>query len=418
MSMKLDKLRKRSEIFVSQDAINAKIDDRIKPGEMRDGTDLVIRMLKVFNNAQMLEAMDAIYREIEITVGSNSKAYHEKVKVNGQEMTVIQSLRDDLIGKFNMVNDGISKLVDIETSTPYGIFKYLLEANFSDILIHKDGIKISDNIENRNTIIPEDLKPVYDRVVDHFVKIITSTSESKLDRGNAILDAEMNTPGIGIVRYNIIDRSLNGRRNRPIVVLRKQTTNSLALGDEYLDSLGLTETQKGYIKEISEYGMTLIFGQVGSGKTTLMKYMGGYKLSEKRNLITIEDTPELGLDVPIALSTSENYSIKDLFVASLRQNPSGLVIGESRNDEIVDILEAALATDLAMSTIHATSLPRAIQRIVSMSMPRHIPREDIENLIKVSVTSFVYIDKRKVKGIWKNTGDLHKSVYDIFEPVE
>lgn len=152
--------------------------------------------------------------------------------------------------------------------------------------------------------------------------------------------------------------------------------------------------------------------------TTLLKYMGNYHLPEKRNIITIEDTAELNMPIPLALITNNHYKIKDLFKASLRQFPSHMIVGETRTDEIVDILESSL-TISCLTTIHANSFERAIQRIIFMSMPRKIPSDTIKDLINASIDCFIFMEARKVKGMWEKKDDKHyENIYEAYEEVK
>ena len=131
--------------------------------------------------------------------------------------------------------------------------------------------------------------------------------------------------------------------------------------------------------------------------------MGGYRINEKRNLITIEDTPELFLPINIAYLTNDNFRIQDLFKITLRENPSHVIVGETRGEEIVDILESALVFRCGTS-IHADSLSKAIMRIVFMvkgSDLNSYNTDDINSLITSTMDGFIYMKNRKVEGIWK-----------------
>lgn len=157
-------------------------------------------------------------------------------------------------------------------------------------------------------------------------------------------------------------------------------------------------------------------GDFNNHNTTLLKYMSMHDIENKPNLCIIEDTSELNIDVPISLLTNNHSKIKDLFKATLRENPSHIVIGETRTDEIVDILNAALTINVA-STIHANSFNRAIQRIVFMAIDRRIKSEEILNLINAAIDCFIFMEKRKVKEIWVHKDKICKDVYEAYEKI-
>lgn len=192
---------------------------------------------------------------------------------------------------------------------------------------------------------------------------------------------------------------------------------SLMDGDSYLKSIEVTPNQEAILHKYAFHGNCIVFGETGSGKTTLVRYMGNYRLKEKRNLCIIEDTSELNIEVPISLITNHHKNIKDLFVASLRENPSHVIIGETRTSEIVDILESALTIPV-ITTIHANSFQRAIERIIFMSIERNIRADDMRNLINSAVDCFIFMENRKIKEIWEHKHEVNTNVYEAYERIE
>lgn len=376
-----------------------------------------IDYLEEFNQEGFDAVLTTVYSLFETTAGTEKDLYTKKANEKSN-FTIAQTVRGQLSKKVDVTKKSIKNLLSLESESPYGVFTPLLQCDYSDFIISKLGFKISDNMRFFDIEVPEHLMKVYRKAFDHYINMVKMINSAQFDPGHANLDGETNVGNLGIMRYEITHESLTGRTGWPVAILRKQTVGSSILGDDYVNSLGLSERQLAKVQEASMHGMTLIFGETGSGKTTLMRYMGQHRLDEKRNLIIIEDTAELGIKVPLSFTTNETYTISKLFKAALRQNPSGIMIGESRTDEIVDIMEAALSTDLAISTIHANTLPRALQRLIQMASPRHMPRADLEQLIKVSITNFILIEKRKVKGFWTNGNDYSKNIFEMYEEVK
>ncbi len=119
----------------------------------------------------------------------------------------------------------------------------------------------------------------------------------------------------------------------------------------------------------------LVSGGTGSGKTTLLNALSGFIPSEER-VITIEDTPELRLQVPHVerMQTREAnvegegaVSMRDLVSISLRRRPDRIIVGECRGAEAYDMLQA-MQTDHpgSMTTIHANDPDNAISRLCTM----------------------------------------------------
>lgn len=362
-------------------------------------------MLRGLNNPNKIKAVNFIMAKFKEALATDSKLYQNKQK--------IQKCIDELFSTINTTDKFLEALIKIEASGPYSIFAYILNEDFSDIMFHWGGYQVSNNAYVDKVFIDKELLPIYYIFLDHFIENIMFISSSKFDKANAILDGE-----VGIYRFNLVHSSLNVRE-KPSIVIRKNTMGtSFNMDESYIDGVVSSERQKETIQKYALEGNVIVFGSTGSGKTTLLKYMGNYRLPEKRNIITIEDTAELNMPIPLALITNNHYKIKDLFKASLRQFPSHMIVGETRTDEIVDILESSL-TISCLTTIHANSFERAIQRIVFMSMPRKIPSDTIKDLINASIDCFIFMEARKVKGMWEKKDDKHyEDIYEAYEEVK
>lgn len=363
-----------------------------------------LNILKGLKDPNKLEAIKIIIAKFKEQIAVDVKFYSNINKV--------RSVVDKLYDLVDTSDPFLNALIKIEANSPYSIFTYLLNEDFSDIMFYSNGYCLSDSTKVNKVTLDEDIVSIYNLFLNHFIENVMFISQKKFDTANAILDAEIN-----IYRFNMIHKSLT-ISNQPIIVIRKQTIKSdIHMSEEYIKSLGCSEDQIQAIHKYAQKGNYIIFGEVGSGKTTLLKYMANYKLEEKRNLCIIEDTSELNIDVPISLLTNNRFKIKDLFVATLRENPSSIIIGETRTDEIVDILEAALTINVG-TTIHANSFLRAIQRIVFMSIKRDIEPSEIIDLINASVDCFIFMEKRKLKEIWVHKKEVISNIYEAYEQIK
>ena len=363
-----------------------------------------LAILNGLNDPNKLEAVNVILAK-----------FREKSATDVQFYNKPESIKEVVDQLFDMMNTSdryLEALIKIEAGGPYSVFAYILNEDFSDFIIYKNGMTLSNGKHVEKRVIPEALLAVYQLFMNHLIENIVFMSSKKFDTGNSIVDAE-----IGIFRFNLIHSSLPTSKFHCLAV-RKQTISRGFNMDPnlYLNDVCSSERQREVINRLALQGNTVIFGSVGSGKTTLMKYMGNYRLEEKRNLCTIEDTAELYIPVPIALVTNNHKSIKDLFIASLRQNPSHILIGETRTDEIVDILEAALTISVT-TTIHANSFERAIQRVIFMSAERNILSQDMRDLINAAVDCFIYMADRKVQEVWVKKEHHEPDVFKAYEKI-
>lgn len=330
------------------------------------------------------------------------------------------NIKNKLMEDIDITDVYLKNLIQIEAASAYSIFKYILDDDYSDILIYHNGMNLQNNRNSEIWEIPKDefgnydkdFYEIYNIFLDHFVKNVTYLSEQKFDVANYKMDAEVQG-----MRFNMI-HGANTVSRRPVIAIRKNLSNgAFSLDEDYINSIGASEEQLKYIKQYAEFGTYIIFGEVGSGKTTLLRYMGNYNLNKKSNLATIEDTKELNINVPLAELTNNHASIHDLFVNTLRQYPSHVLIGETRTDEIVDILENALTISVG-TTIHAGSFRKAIQRIVFMSLKREIPTESILDLTNAAVDCFILMEKRKIKGMWIHKDEIERDIYKSYKEIK
>lgn len=315
-------------------------------------------------------------------------------------------------GKVTQTTDGEdlgSAIIKRYIFNPFGIFDFILTLRASDIFIVRDKISFTATNDEKATEIkiPTELLPTWYKFVDRFITLTLYASDipkTKFDRVNAILDYETET-----VRFNVVYEALSAVRDgRPIISLRNQlldfnksnSKEGAAFNDRYIKEQNLSKEQLDFIHDIALNNSFLIYGETGSGKSTLLKYMGNYKPEERRNLITIEDTPELFLPVNIAYLTNDKFSIRDLFKVSLRENPSHIFIGETRSEEIIDILESGLVFNCG-TTLHANSFEKVIMRIVFLikSAGASYSTDDIFQLITTVMGGFIWMQNRKIKEV-------------------
>jgi type IV pilus assembly protein PilB len=154
------------------------------------------------------------------------------------------------------------------------------------------------------------------------------------------------------------------------VVCRLLDPASAQLG---IDALGYEEEQKQiYLKNLSKpYGMILVTGPTGSGKTVSL-YTGLNILNTgDRNISTAEDPAEINL--PGVNQVNVNPKVGLTFAAALRaflrQDPDIIMVGEIRDLETAEIaIKAAQTGHLVLSTLHTNDAPKTLTRMVDMGV--------------------------------------------------
>jgi type IV pilus assembly protein PilB len=154
------------------------------------------------------------------------------------------------------------------------------------------------------------------------------------------------------------------------VVCRLLDPSSAQLG---IDALGYEENQKQIYLDILDkpYGMILVTGPTGSGKTVSL-YTGLNILNTAdRNISTAEDPCEI--NVPGINQVNVNPKVGLTFAAALRaflrQDPDIIMVGEIRDLETAEIaIKAAQTGHLVLSTLHTNDAPKTLTRLVDMGV--------------------------------------------------
>ncbi|MCI0517761.1 MAG: type IV-A pilus assembly ATPase PilB [Woeseiaceae bacterium] len=154
------------------------------------------------------------------------------------------------------------------------------------------------------------------------------------------------------------------------VVLRILDPSSAKLG---IDALGYEDHQKAlYQKHLDKpYGMILVTGPTGSGKTVSL-YTGLNILNtEYRNISTAEDPAEINLPGvnQVNVNPKVGLTFASALKAFLRQDPDVIMVGEIRDLETAEIaIKAAQTGHLVLSTLHTNDAPRTLTRLVDMGV--------------------------------------------------
>lgn len=155
------------------------------------------------------------------------------------------------------------------------------------------------------------------------------------------------------------------------IVLRILDPSSASLG---IDMLGYEPEQKElYLNALANpYGMILVTGPTGSGKTVSL-YTGLNILNtEDTNISTAEDPAEINLEGinQVNVNAKVGLDFGAALRAFLRQDPDVIMVGEIRDLETAEIaIKAAQTGHMVMSTLHTNDAPQTLSRLVNMGVP-------------------------------------------------
>ena len=190
--------------------------------------------------------------------------------------------------------------------------------------------------------------------------------------------AERRVPQDGRIKMNLSkNRAIDFRVNTlptlygEKVVLRILDSSAAQLG---IDALGFEEEQKKlYLDALAKpFGMILVTGPTGSGKTVSL-YTGLNILNTPdRNISTCEDPVEINMmginQVNVNRKAGLDFALA--LRAFLRQDPDIIMVGEIRDLETAEIaVKAAQTGHLVLSTLHTNDAPQTLTRLANMGVP-------------------------------------------------
>ena len=192
--------------------------------------------------------------------------------------------------------------------------------------------------------------------------------------------AEHRLPQDGRMKIRTIDREIDVRVSiLPTIFGEKAVLRLLGFGGQTmsLTNLGFPENKlKIFRRWINQpYGMVLISGPTGSGKSTTL-YASLLELQDEgTNITTVEDPVEYQINGINQVQMHEEIGLT--FAASLRsilrQDPDILLIGEIRDGETADIaVKFSLTGHLVFSTVHANDAPSTVTRLLDIGIPPYL----------------------------------------------
>ncbi len=175
-----------------------------------------------------------------------------------------------------------------------------------------------------------------------------------------------------------------------------------------------------YLSFVLEEGLNLfIAGATASGKTTTLNAITTFILPD-RKIVSIEDTPELQVPHKNWIrevtrgtgreSTGSEVGMFDLLKAALRQRPERIIVGEIRGEEGAIAFQAMQTGHGVISTFHAASVEKLIQRLTGD--PINIPKAYVDNLDVVLIQAAVRVPG---KGMVRRVLSINEIVgYDAY----
>ncbi|MEM1430590.1 MAG: CpaF family protein [Pseudomonadota bacterium] len=248
------------------------------------------------------------------------------------------------------------------------------------------------------------------RIID---KIVSAVGR-RVDESNPYVDARLADGS----RFNAmvppvaVDGSL--------VSIRKFKKEKLAV-DDLVKFGAFTEEMAAYLQAAVACRLNVIVsGGTGSGKTTTLNALSSF-IDDAERILTIEDTAELQLQQthvgrmesrPANVEGKGAVTQRDCLRNALRMRPDRIIVGETRGEEVIDMLQAMnTGHDGSMTTIHANSARDAVSRLENMiamagiEMPLKAVRAQIASAVNLIVQASRLQDgSRRMVSITEVTG--------------
>ncbi|MCF6306077.1 MAG: CpaF family protein [Rhodobacteraceae bacterium] len=354
--------------------------------------DLHKRLLETLNLAAIESASDADLRR-EISAITREGIHEMGVVLNGLEQ---KQLLADLM-------DEVTGLGPIEP--------LLRDPTVNDILINGP---FQVFVERAGKL---ELTPIRFKDERHLLRIIdkiVSAVGRRVDESHPYVDARLMDGS----RFNAMvpPCAVDGA----LVSIRKFSKDKLSI-DELINFGAFNEAMATYLQAAVSTRLNIVVsGGTGSGKTTTLNALSGFIGADER-IVTIEDTAELQLQQihvgrmesrPPNVEGKGEVSQRDLLRNALRMRPDRIIVGETRGDEVIDMLQAMnTGHDGSMTTIHANTARDSVSRMenmISMSgidMPLKAMRGQISSAVNLIVQVSRLTDgSRRMVSITEITG--------------
>ncbi|OSQ51641.1 CpaF family protein [Marivita geojedonensis] len=248
------------------------------------------------------------------------------------------------------------------------------------------------------------------RIID---KIVSAVGR-RVDESNPYVDARLQDGS----RFNAMVPPI--AVDGSLVSIRKFKTDKLSI-DDLVNFGAFTEEMAVYLQAAVATRLNVIVsGGTGSGKTTTLNALSSF-IDDSERILTIEDTAELQLQQthvgrmesrPPNVEGKGAVTPRDCLKNALRMRPDRIIVGETRGEEVIDMLQAMnTGHDGSMTTIHANSARDGVSRLENMiamagiEMPLKAMRSQISSAVNLIVQASRLQDgSRRMTSITEITG--------------
>jgi len=318
---------------------------------------------------------------IEVCVGTHS-AIQEILKKSESSQRVLDEATEEFRLQIVTENEETGEetlSIDRLTSDSSPIIKLVDSTIFNALQRRASDIHIETR--DREVVIKYRIDGVLYQALEPIDKKFHSTIISRIKVMSELDISEKRVPQDGRFKLRIKDRTVDFRvsimpsvhgEDAVIRILDKESTNR-EFASLSLDVCGFEEKDlirmRRFIKE--PYGMVLVTGPTGSGKTTTLYAALSEIKNEEDKIVTIEDPVEYQLPgiTQIPVNEKKGLTFARGLRSILRHDPDKVMVGEIRDQETAQIaIQSALTGHLVFTTVHANNVVDVVGRFLNMNV--------------------------------------------------
>jgi len=373
-------------LYIEKIPENFMRESRFVPLELKDET-LTVAINNPFNDAALEAVGQATGYRIESCLAKNDEISNLIGAIFSSEVSsmdrIIENISRDGEGELGD-DDSVDHLKDLASEAPVIrlvnlIISHAIEMQASDI--HFEPFEKAFLIRYRIDGVLHDMESPPKNLQAAIISRIKIMSKLNI--------AERRLPQDGRIKLRVLGKEIDFRVSSlptlfgESVVMRILDSESITFD---LHSLGFPSAKLSNIEDLISrpYGIMLVTGPTGSGKTTTLYSALNQINSPDKKIITVEDPVEYQLHGvnQIHVKPSIGLTFASTLRSILRQDPDVVMIGEIRDAETAEIaIHAALTGHLVFSTLHTNDAPGAITRLLEMGMENYLVSSSLQGIL-------------------------------------
>jgi len=377
---------KGKNLYIEKIPENFMREARFVPLELKDDT-LIVAINNPFNDAALAAVEQATGYRIEVHLAKNEEISNAIGTIFSSEVSsmdrIIENIGRDGEGDLGD-DDNVDHLKDLASEAPVIrlvnlIISRAIELQASDI--HFEPFEKSFLIRYRIDGVLHDMEAPPKNLQAAIISRIKIMSKLNI--------AERRLPQDGRIKLRVLGKEIDFRVSTlptlfgESVVMRILDSESITFD---LKSLGFPSDNLSNFEDLisRSYGIVLVTGPTGSGKTTTLYSALNQINSPDKKIITVEDPVEYQLHGvnQIHVKPAIGLTFSNTLRSILRQDPDVVMIGEIRDAETAEIaIHAALTGHLVFSTLHTNDAPGAITRLLEMGMENYLVSSSLQGIL-------------------------------------